>query len=67
MSIAASGYAASDLDVSIDNGTITGSNGSYTVRPDHPGSATITLSSKGKDIQKTEFRVKISAKSGRCY
>ncbi len=48
MSIAASGYAASDLDVSIDNGTITGSNGSYTVRPDHPGSATIYIKQQRK-------------------
>jgi hypothetical protein len=59
MAIATSGYETSDLNVSIDNGTITGSNGNYIVRPDHPGSALISVSSKGKVIQKTEFRVKV--------
>lgn len=56
--IAASGYDASDLSVSIDNGTITGENGVYVIRPKTPDSAIVTVSKNGKDIQKTIFRVK---------
>ena len=57
--IAASGYESSELIASIDNGTITGSNGEYIIRPRRPGNAIVTVSSKGTEIQKTEFRVKI--------
>lgn len=57
--IAASGYAASDLFVSIDNGTISGKNGEYVIRPKEQGSAVVTVSSNGKEIQKTTFRVKV--------
>jgi beta-lactamase regulating signal transducer with metallopeptidase domain len=57
--IAASGFETSDLSVSIDNGTITGSNGEYVIQPKQAGSAVVTISSKGKEIQKTQFRVKI--------
>ena len=56
--IAASGYESSELTVSIDNGTITGSNGEYTIQPKEIGSAVVTISSDGKEIQKTQFRVK---------
>ncbi|NJK97368.1 MAG: hypothetical protein HC905_22860 [Bacteroidales bacterium] len=57
--IAASGYDASDLSASIDNGTISGGNGEYVVKPKEPGSAIVTVSSNGKEIQKTPFRVKV--------
>ncbi len=57
--IAASGYKTSALDVSIDNGTITGENGVFIARPKSPGSAVITVSRKEKTIQQTEFRVKV--------
>lgn len=56
--IAASGYIASDITVSIDNGTISGNNGEYTIRPKEKGSATVTVQGNGEEIQKTTFRVK---------
>ncbi|MBN2259726.1 MAG: hypothetical protein JW702_04240 [Clostridiales bacterium] len=57
--IAASGYDASDLTATIDNGTISGKNGEYVIRPIEPGSAIVTVSSNGKEIQETTFRVKV--------
>ncbi len=57
--IAASGYDASDLTASVDNGTITGKNGEYVIRPKEQGSAIVTVSSNGKVIQRTTFRVKV--------
>jgi beta-lactamase regulating signal transducer with metallopeptidase domain len=57
--IAASGYNASDLSASIDNGTISGKNGEYVIQPKEQGSAIVTVSSNGKEIQKTTFRVKV--------
>ncbi len=57
--VAASGYEASDLTVTIDNGRIYGENGEYIIRPFRPGSAIVTVSSNGKEIQKTTFRVKL--------
>ncbi len=56
--IAASGYEASDLMASVDNGSISGKNGEYVIRPKTPGSAIVTVSSNKKEIQKTTFRVK---------
>jgi len=57
--IAASGYEASDLMASVDNGSISGKNGEYVIRPKTPGSAIVTVSSNKKEIQKTTFRVKV--------
>ncbi|NJK85037.1 MAG: hypothetical protein HC906_02740 [Bacteroidales bacterium] len=57
--IAASGYDASELNVSIDNGTITGSMGEYVIQPKEKGSALVTIMVKDKVIQETMFRVKI--------
>jgi hypothetical protein len=57
--IAVSGYETSEIDVSINNGTISGSNGEYLVLPKESGSATILISSKGKEIQKMQLRVKV--------
>jgi len=58
--IAASGYEPSEINVSVTNGTITGKNGEYIVRPKMQGNAhVIVTNSKGKEIQKTEFRVKV--------
>ena len=58
LKIATSGYEASDLAASIDNGTITGQNGEFIAHPKQPGTAIITVTSKGKEIQKTTFRVR---------
>jgi gliding motility-associated protein GldM len=57
--IASSGYETSELDASIDNGTIYGRNGEYMILPKETGMATLTISSKGKEIQKAQFRVKV--------
>jgi len=56
--IAASAYEASELNVSINNGEISGSNGEYNVLVKQPGTAIVTISCNGKEIQKKEFRVK---------
>lgn len=48
----------SELEVSIDNGTISGSNGEYVIRPKEIGNAVITVKCKGNEIQKSNFRVK---------
>lgn len=58
VNVAVSGIKSSEIEVSIDNGTISGSNGSYIVRPKEPGSAIITVSSDGEEIRNAEFRVK---------
>jgi gliding motility-associated protein GldM len=57
--IAASGYDASELTVTVDNGKITGKNGEYIVRPEKKGVANVIVAnSSGKEIQRTAFRVK---------
>lgn len=58
VNISVSEYAAEDITVSIDNGSITGKNGEYIVKAHTPGKAVITVSAKGKTIKETEFRVK---------
>ncbi|OQP66503.1 hypothetical protein A3860_13540 [Niastella vici] len=58
VSISVSEYAADDITVSIDNGSITGKNGEYNVRPHVAGKAVITVAAKGKTIRESEFRVK---------
>jgi hypothetical protein len=57
--IAASGYDARDLTAIVDNGSITGENGEYIIRPRQQGKAIVTVSRNGKEIQKTSFRVKL--------
>jgi hypothetical protein len=56
--IASSMYPPDDLMVMVDNGRISGENGEYIINPAHPGSATVTVSVKGKKIQETVFRTK---------
>ncbi|MBN1927340.1 MAG: hypothetical protein JW798_16010 [Prolixibacteraceae bacterium] len=56
--IAASGYDARDLTATIDNGIITGENGEFIIQAKRLGTAIVTVSSKGREIQKTTFRVK---------
>jgi gliding motility-associated protein GldM len=51
-------YAADDITVSIDNGSITGKNGEYIAKPHQPGKAVISVAAKGKTIKQTEFTVK---------
>ncbi|MFW6275775.1 MAG: M56 family metallopeptidase, partial [bacterium] len=58
VTIVASGYDADELEVSIDNGNIRGDEGEYIINPGQPGAAVVTVSHKGKEIQRTEFRVK---------
>jgi hypothetical protein len=58
VNISVSEYAANDITVSIDNGSITGQNGEYIVKAHHAGKAVITVAAKGKTIKETEFRVK---------
>ena len=58
VNISVSDYAADDITVSIDNGSITGQNGEYIVKAHHAGKAVITVAAKGKTIKETEFRVK---------
>lgn len=58
LKIAASGYNAKDLEVSIDNGTIKGKNGQYLVWPRNEGSAIVSVKNNGNVIQETTFRIK---------
>jgi hypothetical protein len=58
MTIAAPGYEASELTVSIDNGTIEGKDGFYEIHPKKVGAALVTVSCKDKVIQEAQFRVK---------
>ena len=56
--IAASGMKQDDLEVSIDNGKIKKEGQKYIVNPEHSGSASLTIESKGKVIGSKLFRVK---------
>lgn len=56
--IAVSNYKPSEIDVSIDNGIIKGSNGNYVIRPEKSGKAIVTIKYKGKVVGETVFRVK---------
>jgi len=58
--IASSGYDASELIVSVNNGIILGSNGEYIIRPKEQGIAIVSINNKGKEIQSTTFRVKVT-------
>lgn len=51
------GYEVSDLEVIIDNGKISGNNGEYNVNPIVQGTAIITISSKGEEIETREYVV----------
>lgn len=57
--VSAAGVRGQDLDVSISNGTISGSGGQYIVRVTSQGKSTITVGAKGKKLASKEFRVKI--------
>ena len=57
ISVAMSEYNSADLEVSVDNGTIDGSNGSYTVTPQRTGKLKISVSSQGKNLGNVEFTV----------
>ncbi len=58
IAIAVSGYDASELTVSVDNGTISGKNGNYIILPKRPGSLMVSVMANGKLIQESQFRVK---------
>jgi hypothetical protein len=59
IAIAASGVETTDLEVTMENGIIEGRDGQYIARPFRPGPATIKVNYKGKEIQQSEFRVKL--------
>jgi hypothetical protein len=56
--IAVSGYDPADLIATIDNGKISGEKGEYVINPANPGTAVLTISCKGKELQQSTFRVK---------
>jgi hypothetical protein len=58
IAVASSESGVSELTVSIDNGTISGTDGMYVANPKEPGLATITVNSNGKEIRKAVFRAK---------
>jgi hypothetical protein len=59
MSIAVSGYDASELRVEVDsNGRILGENGSYIIRPIRPGTLKIFVYADNNLVSETHFRVK---------
>ncbi len=58
LTIAVSGIPSNELEVRMDNGTITGSNGKYIARVTAVGEAAIHVSSKGKLLGSTVYRVK---------
>lgn len=55
----AAGVSASKLNVSMTNGTITGSGGSYNVRVTTQGEAVVTVAAENKTYGKFPFRVKM--------
>lgn len=58
VNISVSDHPADAITVTIDNGTITGKEGKYIVKPTTPGKAVIKVATKEKTVQETEFRVK---------
>lgn len=56
--IAVSGVPTSQVEVTIDNGTIVGENGDFVVAPKEVGVVKITVSCKGSEIRVAEFKVK---------
>jgi len=63
VSVSVPGFAAERVTASISSGTITGSNGKYTVKVTQPGKAIVTVSAKQldnttKSMGQVEFRVK---------
>jgi len=58
VTIVASGIDQTDLEVSIDNGTIRKEGGNYIINPAHYGTATVNIAADGEKIGSKEFRVK---------
>ena len=57
--VASSGIKAQELEVTVDNGIITGKNGAFIIIPEKAGTAVITVKHKGKEIEKSTFRVRL--------
>lgn len=57
--ISAAGVSASKLNVTMDNGSINGSGGNYTVRVTTQGTTNVNVSANGKSYGKFPFRVKL--------
>ncbi|MBO9203260.1 MULTISPECIES: GldM family protein [Niastella] len=58
VNIAVAGYKSNEIAVAIDNGTITGDNGQYVIKPAKPGKAVITVKAAGKVVKETTFTAK---------
>ncbi|WP_205514458.1 GldM family protein [Longitalea arenae] len=58
VNISVSGYRPNDIEVAIDNGTISGDSGEYIIKPARPGKAQITVKAKGRVVQETAFKAK---------
>ena len=58
VTIVASGINQTDLEVSIDNGTIRKEGGNYIINPAHYGTATVNIAADGEKIGSKEFRAK---------
>lgn len=56
--IVVSDIESSKIEISIDNGSVSGQNGEYIVHPKISGTATITIKHDNKIIQKSTYRVK---------
>ena len=54
-------YEASEIEVLIDNGKIRLVEGKYVANPMNPGTAVITILSKGTEVDKMEYAVKVIA------
>jgi hypothetical protein len=59
LKVAVSDCKPSELEVTVSNGTITGSNGRYIVRPETAGMAIVRITVKGVIVGSSDFRVKI--------
>jgi hypothetical protein len=56
--VAVSNYKPSELEVTVSNGTIAGSNGKYIVKPETVGMAIVRITVKGVIVGSSDFRVK---------
>jgi gliding motility-associated protein GldM len=57
--VSAAGVRASDLNVSMSAGSLSGSGGAYTVRVTQQGKVTVNVASRGRSLASAEFRVKM--------
>jgi gliding motility-associated protein GldM len=58
VAVSAAGFRQQDLNVSMNNGTITSSGSGYIVRVQNQGETNVTVSAKGKQLASLPFRIK---------